>query len=126
MLRSIYQIHNLLFYSGHSSFSFISFFFFFLLRQSPHGEILNCKSLHIEKMIFFNNFRLVLKIGFRDPAISWIEAFLTKIGGFQLLVIVTEDLVLDVGGRSYILCCLLIFVKNCLCFEFLVLKFICV
>ena len=52
-------------------------------------------------MIFFNNFDLVLRIGFRDSAISWIEVFVTEIDSFHLLVIVTEDLVLDVAGVLY-------------------------
>ena len=49
-------------------------------------------------MLFFNNFRLCLRIEFRDPAVYWMEVLGTKIGGFQLLVIVTKDLVLDVTG----------------------------
>ena len=49
-------------------------------------------------MLFFNNFRLWLRIEFRDPALSSMEVLGTKIGGFQLLAIVTKDLVLDVTG----------------------------
>ena len=47
-------------------------------------------------MSFLNNFCSWLRIELRDPAVSWMEVFVTKIGGFQLLVVVTEDLVLDV------------------------------
>ena len=76
------------------------------------------KSLHIEKMRF-NIFRSWLRNGFRDPAVSWMRVFVIKIGGFQLLVIVTKDFVLDAaGGGLYILCFLLIFVKNCLFWIF--------
>ena len=75
-------------------------------------------------MPFLNNFCSWLRIELRDPAVSWMEVFVTKIGGFQFLVIATGDLVLDAAGVLYPLL-LLIFVKNCLYFEFLVLKFIC-
>ena len=52
------------------------------------------------------------------------KVFMAKIGGFWLLVIVTKDLAFDITGFC-ILCCLLIFVKNCMCFAFLMLIFIC-
>ena len=75
-------------------------------------------------MLFFNTFPSWLRIGLSNTAVSWMEVFVKNLGGFKLLVIVTKDLFLVVAG-SYILSCLLIFVKNCMCFEFLVLKFIC-
>ena len=34
---------------------------------------------------------------------SWMEVFVTKIGGFQLLVIVIKDLVWDVAGVLYLM-----------------------
>ena len=34
---------------------------------------------------------------------SWMEVFVTKIGGFQLLVIVIKDFVWDVAGVLYVL-----------------------
>ena len=40
---------------------------------------------------------------YRDPAVCWMEVFVTEIGGFQLLVIVTKDLVLDVAVVQYLL-----------------------
>lgn len=48
------------------------------------------------------------------------EVFVTKVNGFQFLVIVTKDLVLDIAG-SYILCYLLMFAKKCVCFAIFVL-----
>ena len=55
----------------------------------------------MEKMLFFNYFRSWLRIGFRNHAASWKEVFVTKIGGFQLMVIVTKDLVLDAAEVLY-------------------------
>ena len=37
----------------------------------------------------------------KDPAVSWMEVFVAKIDGFQLLVTVKRDLVLDVEGVLY-------------------------
>ena len=48
------------------------------------------------------------------------EVFVTKVNGFQFLVIATKDLVLDIAG-SYILCYLLMFGKKCACFAIFVL-----
>ena len=46
--------------------------------------------------MLFNHFLSWLKFRFRNPAVSWMEVFVKKVGGFRLLVIVTKDLVLDV------------------------------
>ena len=48
------------------------------------------------------------------------EVFVTKVNGFQFLVIVTKDLILDIAG-SYILHYLLMFAKKCPCSAFFVL-----
>ena len=69
---------------------------------SIKSKIINTfKGFHIEKILFFNNFRSLLSIGLRDPVVSWVKVFVTNIGGFQLLVIVTKDLVWDVVGVLY-------------------------
>ena len=52
-------------------------------------------------MVSFSDFRSWLKIGLNDLAVSWMEVFVAKAGGFQLLIIVTGDLVLDVAGVLY-------------------------
>ena len=36
-----------------------------------------------------------------DPAVSWVDVFVAKVSGIRLLVIVTEDFVLDVAGVLY-------------------------
>ena len=65
-----------------------------------------------------------LRIGFWDPAVSWMGVFVTKINGFWLLVIVTKDLVLNVAGVPYpLLFCS--YLLQIVCFAFLVLIFIC-
>ena len=135
LLRSIYQVHNLLFYSGHPSSSFFLFFVtsiptwknFELTRWPSLNYSVYLVGLH---QLFFNNFRSWLRIGFRDHAVSWTEVFVTKIGGFQLLVPVPVPVACHKGlglrscGSliSFAVCSYLL---NFVCFEFLVLKLIC-
>ena len=54
-------------------------------------------------MPFLNNFCSWLRIELKDPPVSWMEVFVTKIGGFQFLVIATGDLVLDAAGVLYLI-----------------------
>ena len=75
-------------------------------------------------MLFFNNFCSWLRIRFRNPAVSWMEVFVTKLAASSCWFLSQKTWSWMLRG-SYILCCLLIFVKNCLCFAFLMLIFIC-
>ena len=45
--------------------------------------------------------KVPLTVGFRNPVVSWMEIFVTKVRGFRLVVIVTKDLVLNVAVVLY-------------------------
>ena len=50
---------------------------------------------------FSLKFSFTFRVGFSDPIAAWIKVFVTNVNGFQLLVVVKRDLVLDISRALF-------------------------